>query len=110
MTDTEQRIADLEIIAKHIVSQLWRLQGRMNAMEMVATLAVFNIAQTQPNPFHWVQAYVETMRKSTRSLVPEVDDQSKAERLLVETRTALEEFLTQVVREAGQLKGSPGKT
>ena len=78
-------------------------------MEIIASLAVFNTAQTQPDPFHWLQAFVEIMRNSMRGLGPKVDDQSKTKRLVLKTKTALEEFLEQVVREAGQLKGVPGK-
>ena len=104
----DKRVSELERAMKEMAEHYWRFQGRINALEIVSSLAVFNLAKTQPNPFQWVQDYVEAMRITSRGLIPDVDDQNKGARLKQETRTAIDEFLEQLVRQAGQLKGAPG--
>jgi hypothetical protein len=89
-------------------NQFWRLQGRINAIELILLSEVFNLAKTQPNPFQWVQDYLAAMRQTAQTLTPDVMGPEQGERLKRETRAALEEFLEQMVRHAGQLKGAPG--
>ena len=88
---------------------LLAVSGKNQCAELVSTLEVFNMAKMQPNPFQWLQDYVEAMRVTLRSIKkPDVDDPAEGERLLVETRTSLEEFLERLVSRAGELKGAPG--
>ena len=109
MADEDKRLAELEYVMRQMTDHFWRFQGRINALELVSTLEVFNMAKMQPNPFQWLQDYVEAMRVTLRSIKkPDVDDPAEGERLLVETRTSLEEFLERLVSRAGELKGAPG--
>ena len=108
MADDDKRLAELEYVMRQMTEHFWRFQGRINALELLATLDVFNMAKMQPNPFQWLQDYVEAMRVTLSSLTPDVGDPAKGERLLVETRTSLEEFLERLVSRAGELKGAPG--
>ena len=108
MADDDKKVAELEYVMRQMTEHFWRFQGRINALELLATLDVFNMAKMQPNPFQWLQDYVEAMRVTLRSLTPDDDDPAKGERLLVETRTSLEEFLERLVSRAGELKGAPG--
>jgi hypothetical protein len=106
-TDSE-RIAELEKYAHQMANHYWRFQGRINAMELVATLATINFAKTQPDPFQFIQDYVESMRQTSSSLLPEVDDPNNADRLVSETKNAVDDFLAQLIQVSGQLKGGPG--
>ena len=108
MADNDKRVAELEYVMRQMTEHFWRFQGRINALELLATLDVFNMAKMQPNPFQWLQDYVEAMRVTLRSLKSDVDDPAEGERLLVETQTSLEEFLERLVSRAGELKGAPG--
>jgi hypothetical protein len=74
-------LAELEKYSHQMANHYWRFQGRINAMELVATLATINFAKTQPDPFQFVQDYVESMRQTSSSLLPEVDDPNNADRL-----------------------------
>ena len=103
----ESKIAALEQNAREMADHYWRFQGRLNALEITATLGVMNFAKLQPNPFQWVQDYVEAMRVMSRSLIPDTDDPGKRDRVLSETTNAIDEFLEQLVRNAGQLPGAP---
>lgn len=93
---------------KEIADQFWRLQGRVNALEVLMVLEVLNFSKLQPNPFQWIQEYLEAVRLTGKGMIPDVDDPAKAPRLLRETKTALDEFLESLVRGAGTLKGAPG--
>jgi gamma-glutamyltranspeptidase len=104
----EERIANLENTMQQMADHYWRFQGRINALELIATLATLDFAKLQPNPFQYVQEYVEAMRQTTKGLTPDVDDPSKAPRLASETRHAIDDYLQQLVGNAGQLKGAPG--
>ncbi len=68
-------------------------------------LGTLNLAKTQPDPFQWVQDYVEAMRQTSKGLLPDVDDPGKGDRLMKETRDALDELLSQLIQHAGTLKG-----
>jgi hypothetical protein len=104
----EERIANLENAMQQMGDHYWRFQGRINALELIATLAVLDFAKLQQNPFQYVQAYAEAMRQTTKTLIPDVDDQSKANRVVSEMRNAIDDHLHQVIANAGQLKGAPG--
>ncbi|WP_179879920.1 hypothetical protein [Bradyrhizobium ottawaense] len=103
----EERIAELEKAMHKMADHYWRFQGRLNALELAALVGVHNLAKTQANPFEWVQAYVEAMRQTGRTLIPDVDSQSDGARLLKETKNGIDEFLEQVVAHAGNLPGAP---
>ncbi len=105
-TDSE-RIAALEQFARDMAEHYWRFQGRMNALETITVLGTLNFAKMQPQPFQFIQDYVEAMRQTSKSLVPDVDDPSKADRLIAETRDGIDEFLAQLLQAASQLKGAP---
>jgi hypothetical protein len=107
MTDAD-RLAALERNAAEMANHYWRFQGRINALELIATLATLDFAKLQPNPFEYIQAYVEAMRQTTKGLTPDVDDQGKGARLISETRHAIDDHLQQILMHAGQLKGAPG--
>jgi len=109
MNDHEQRIAELEKAMHQMAGHYWRLSGRICALELIASLAVFDRANLEPNPFQWVQDYAKNLGAATKKLVPDVDDPSKGERLKKETTDALEEFLEQLLSRAGILKGAPSK-
>jgi hypothetical protein len=68
-----------------------------------------NFAKLQSKPFQWIQDYLEAMRQTSKGLIPLTDDPSKDDRLLVETKTAVDEFLEQLVMQAGRLPGAPQK-
>jgi hypothetical protein len=110
VTEEEQDRVITELVHHNraIYDQLWRLQGRLNALELIATLATLDFAKLQLKPFEYVQAYVEAMRQTTKGLTPDVDDQSNAPRLVSETRHAIDDYLQQLITNAGQLKGAPG--
>ncbi|WP_315758912.1 hypothetical protein [Bradyrhizobium sp. SZCCHNRI2007] len=108
MTDAE-RIANLERFAHDMADRFWRFQGRLNALELTVTSGTLNFAKIQENPFQFVQEYVEAMRQTTKSLLADVDDPGKADRLTSETRDAMDELLAQLLQSSGQLKGAPGK-
>lgn len=88
--------------------QFWRIQGHLNAIELILQLGVLNLAQTQQNPFMWVQQYLEAVRQSGATLMPDVMEPSEAKRLKVETKAALDDFLSDLIGRAGGLKGAPG--
>ena len=69
---------------------------------------VLNLAQTQPNPFQWVQQYLGAARQSAATLMPDVMSPEDAARIGLETRAALDDFLADLITRAGQLKGAPG--
>jgi len=104
----EDRITNLEDAMHQMADHYWRFQGRINALELIAMLATLDFAKSQPNPFEFIQAYVEAMRQTTKGLIPDVDDATKAPRLASETRHAIDDFLQQLISNAGQLKGAPG--
>jgi hypothetical protein len=108
MADDNVRLTELEAAVRQTAEHYWRFQGRINALELLSMLGVLNLAKTQPNPFQWIQDYVEAMRVTTRTLTPDVDDRSKGDRAVAETKSALEELLEQLIAQAGQLKGAPG--
>jgi (p)ppGpp synthase/HD superfamily hydrolase len=107
MTETE-RIAKLEQFARETTDHYWRFQGRLNAHELVLTVGTLNFAKMQREPFKFIQDYVAAMRSTSSNLVPEVDDATKADRLISETKNAIDDFLAELLRSAGQLKGAPG--
>jgi hypothetical protein len=77
--DQEQPIKNLENAMEQMAASCWRFQGRINALEIFASLAVFDRANLEPNPFKWVQDYAQNMGKMLKSLIPDVDDRSKGE-------------------------------
>lgn len=87
--------------------QFWRLQGRLNAIELVILSDIYNLAKTQPTPFLWVQEFIAAMGKSGKTLVPDAMTAEDGDRLKRETKAALDDFLADVARHAGQLKGAP---
>ena len=105
---TDERLASLEKTMQEAADHNWRTQGRLNALELVATAGTLNFAKLQHNPFQWIQDYIESMRQASKTMVPDVNEQSKGDRLLRETRDAIDEILQQLVQQAGQLKGAPG--
>ncbi|WP_315729137.1 hypothetical protein [Bradyrhizobium sp. SZCCHNS2015] len=106
---TEERLQNLEAAVGQMVERYWRFQGWMNALEMVVCADVMNLAKMQPRPFEWIQAYLAAMRQSASTLTPDVDNQAKGARLTRETRHALDEFLSGLVEQAGQLPGAPAR-
>jgi hypothetical protein len=106
----EERIANLENAMHQMADHYWRFQGRINALELIATLATMDFAKLQPNPFQCIQENVEAMRQVAKGLTPDVDDLSKGPRLASETRHAIDDYLQQLVANAGQLKGAPGNS
>jgi 16S rRNA U1498 N3-methylase RsmE len=103
----DERIAALEQFARDVAEHSWRFQGRLNALELAVTIGTLNFAKSQPNPFQWVQDYVEAMRQSSKALVPDIDDPTKRDRLVSETRDGIDELLTLLIQQAGSLKGAP---
>ena len=89
--DHEQRIKNLENAMQQMFDHYWRFQGRIHALEVLATLAVFDRASLDANPFEWVQNYVRVVETKQ------------------ETKIAIDEFLEQLVRMASALKGAPPK-
>jgi hypothetical protein len=107
MSSIEERLNELEKATRQTTDNYWRIQGYLNALELVVLSDLYNFAKTQPHPFQWVQDFVEGMRQSSGSLIPDVDNGGEGNRLLKETKFALDGFLEQVVRHAGQLPGAP---
>lgn len=99
---------DIERVLRQVSNDLWALQGRINALQLVAMLSVLDHAKTQPHPFQWIQDYLAAMRVTMRGLTADVEDPSKGDRTVREMRGALEEFLAELLSHAGQLKGAPG--
>ena len=100
-TDTE-RLSALENAVQHLSDSIWRLQGRINALETVALTSIMDRAKIDANPPQWIQTYVANMKITLATLLPDVEDQSKANRLLSETRLALEEALEQLLIHSGK--------
>lgn len=92
---------------RKLEEQYWRIQGRLNAVEWILTSEIFNMAKMQPNPFGWIQAFVEAGRQTSQGLKPDLMPEGEAVRLVDETRRAYDEFLEQIVLHAGQLPGAP---
>ncbi|MDH6259033.1 hypothetical protein [Bradyrhizobium sp. BR13661] len=87
--------------------QFWRIQGRLNAIELLLMSEIFNMARLQPDPFPWMQRFIEATRFTSRGLAPDIMPDNEAARLTRETRDAVDEFLEQVVVHAGHLPGAP---
>ena len=107
MSDTD-RITKLEQAMTAMTNHYWRFQGRINALETIAVQATLDFSKMQPEPFKFVQAYVAAMRVTSSHLLPDTDDPAKAERVISETKNAIDDFLADLLRHAGQLKGAPG--
>jgi hypothetical protein len=104
----EQRLKNLETAMHQMSDHYWRFQGRINALELIATLATLDFAKTQPNPFQFIQDYIAAMRVTSSKLTPDVDDPTKGDRLRFETKDSIDHFLAELLQHAGQLKGAPG--
>jgi hypothetical protein len=50
---------------------------------------------------------VKSMETTRKSLIPDVDDQPKGERLREETVIAIDEFLETLLGQSDRLKGAP---
>jgi len=107
MMDQEDRIANLEQAMHQMAANYWRIQGRINALEIIAGQAILDYANLANNPFEWIQTYVKSMETTRKSLIPDVDDQPKGERLREETVIAIDEFLETLLGQSDRLKGAP---
>ncbi len=103
----EARIVALEQSARENDERYWKILGRLNALELIAIDGILDIANTQANPFQWIQAYVRAMRQTSSTLTPDTTDPEKYARSLSETRDAIDNFLTQLIQHSRQLPGSP---
>lgn len=106
LTDAE-RLTALETFAHQMSDHYWRFQGRINALELTAMLATLDFAKMQPEPFQFIQQYVAAMRVTSSRLLPDTDDPAKGGRVKSETVNAIDDFLADLLRHAGQLKGAP---
>lgn len=72
---------------------IWRLQGRVNALETIAMQEIFDRAQMQPEPHSWLASYVDVMRKMIKSLVVDPSSDAHGDRLRSEVTRAIEDML-----------------
>src|SRR6185437_9926090 len=96
MTNEEQRIVELRKTMHQMVDHY------IKSLEILINQVALNRAN--PSPLQWVQAYLEDMRTTLKTLIP---DQTKERRPQVETRVAIEE-LEGLLLQADQLKKAPG--
>jgi hypothetical protein len=85
------------------------VRARINALEAIATQAVFDRANLEADPFQWVQDLIKSIEVTKNALIPHADDPSKGERLKKETVIALDEFLEGLVEKSGNLRVSPSQ-
>jgi hypothetical protein len=102
-TETE-RLSVLEHFARDMSEHYWRFQGRLNALEICMTIGTLNFAKMQVDPFKFVQDYVEALRQTSKQLMPDVQDSTKADRLTAETKDSIDELLAQLLQQAGPLR------
>lgn len=102
MTEDEQDklIARLVYENRAIGEGLWKLQGRINALELVTGQAIEDGAKHYQDPKLYIREFVERARRRALPLA-DVDDPTKAERTIKERDEALEEFLTHLVAVTG---------
>lgn len=86
----------------------YRLQGHLNAIEIILLSDIYNFAKTQRDPFQWIQAFIEAIRQTSKTLIPDAMDEEAGAKLKRETRASLDAFLESLVRHAGPLKGESG--
>jgi hypothetical protein len=82
---------------------LRRLQGRINALELICLQTIEDAARFRHDPKAYMLRYVERARARALPLA-DVDDQSKTDRTATERNQALEDFLTDVLERAASLK------
>jgi len=74
------------------------LQGRINAIELVTTQVIEELARSHVDPPAYMQQFVGRAR--ARPASADVDDPAKVERTIKERDIALEEFLTVILENA----------
>lgn len=87
----------------------WGLQGRANAAEMMMVSMILTVASVQPDPFGWVQAYVEGMRRTLDASKMDAMESDKAKRLRSETKFYMDDMLAQIIANAGVFRREGGK-
>lgn len=101
---TNQRlITDMANALRSLSAAAWRLQGRINALELICLQTIEDTARLHDDPKAYMRRYVERARARALSLA-DVDDAAKAEQTIRERDIALDDFLTQVLERAGDLK------
>jgi hypothetical protein len=83
---------------RSLLEILWVLQGRINAIELVTTQVIEELARSHVDPPAYMQQFVGRAR--ARPASADVDDPAKVERTIKERDIALEEFLTVILENA----------
>lgn len=77
---------------KPSIDDLFRLQGRLNALENLLALLVFDRARVLPDPVSWINQYVANLRHGTNFTSFQPIGDHVASRLAEETHKAILEF------------------
>ncbi|MGP0088916.1 MAG: hypothetical protein ACLPKB_02990 [Xanthobacteraceae bacterium] len=104
MSTVDPKLFAEAVQAIHAVNNvLWAAQGRINALELVVTQTIEDIARVHDDPKAYAVDFVERARRLAEPLA-DVNDSTKAERTIEERDKALDEFLITILERAARLK------
>jgi hypothetical protein len=78
----------------------YRIQGRLNALENLLILLVFDRAAVNPDPAAWIAQYVQQLRPPKPAGKTEIASDVDAARLAAEVNKAVQELLDVIEQRA----------
>lgn len=80
------------------------LQGRIAAMEFVSAELLITLAETQPDPFEFLQGFAKGVQESARDAQSEMPEHRTGQQSVGAMRDALDSYLANLIANAGQFR------